>query len=468
MQSDIQNAVEMIRRNRKKSIEIISHMDADGVCAAAVLSKALDRLSIPHEVKFVKMLYRNVIKEMEPADLTIFLDLGSSQLKNLKEKFSGKKVIIADHHEPEMAGGWQDLVHLNAPAHGIDGVQEISGAGLAYLIAKELDASNRDLASLAIVGAIGDIQNAWGTLIGKNRQIAEDAISAGVVERSTDILFYGRHSRPIFKSLETFTDPPIPGISNSPLGCMSLLKELQIPVKKDGRYRRPVDLTADEKQRLASELIARAYSSVPPEFYQYVPGLIVGENYSLKNEPENSPLKDVEEFSTCMNSTARHEQPLIGFEVAKGNRTTYMRAMFNLIKYHRREIAVGLEFVEENGLNSGPRGYLQFFDATGVVKEMFVGTIASLALGYQCAEPFRPVAGVVREEGVAKVSARCSRLLFLKGLDLGKAIKEAANSVGGEGGGHAVACGAQIAEDAVPEFLERFETLLLQQRNVNA
>lgn len=142
--------------------------------------------------------------------------------------------------------------------------------------------------------------------------------------------------------------------------------------------------------------------------------------------------------------------------------------MLNLIKYHRREIAVGLEFVEENGLSSGPHGYLQFFDATGVVKEMFVGTIASLSLGCQHAEPFRPIAGIAREGGLAKVSARCSRLLFLKGLDMGKAIKEAAKSVGGEGGGHAVACGAQIAEEAVPEFLERFELLLLQQRNVNA
>jgi RecJ-like exonuclease len=71
------------------------------------------------------------------------------------------------------------------------------------------------------------------------------------------------------------------------------------------------------------------------------------------------------------------------------------------------------------------------------------------------------VVGVVNEEGIAKISARCSKLLFLRGLDLAGAIREAAKSVGGEGGGHAVACGAQVPEDKVPEFLKKFEELMI-------
>ncbi len=69
---------------------------------------------------------------------------------------------------------------------------------------------------------------------------------------------------------------------------------------------------------------------------------------------------------------------------------------------------------------------------------------------------------MVKHDGVAKISARCSKLLFLKGLDLGEAIREAADSVGGEGGGHAVACGAQVDDDKVDEFLEHFESIILE------
>lgn len=456
-----QDAAQLIRAHRNDSVQIISHMDADGVCSAAIISTALDRSNVKHYVKFVHMLYQDVVEQLEPADLTIFTDLGSSQLQNIRKKFGGRDTIIADHHEPEKADGWPELVHLNAHLQGLDGVTEISGAGMTYLIARELNAANKDLSGLAVVGAVGDVQSAWGRLQGFNRKIAQDAADAGVLEYNTDLLLYGRHTRPIFKALESFTDPPIPGVSNSIAGCISLLKDLHIPFKSERGWRSPVDLTSEEKQKLATELIARAYMHVPKELVQYVPGLIIGEAYTLLRERKQSLLRDADEFSTCINSTARHEQPLIGFEVAKGDRKVYYRAMLNLLRYHRRCIAEGMGFIEQEGFERTPRSYLQYFDATGVLKETFIGTIASLALGHQACDPYKPVAGIFRNRGTAKISARCSKLLFLRGLDLARAIREAARSVGGEGGGHVVACGAQVEESKLPKFLEEFEAQVI-------
>ncbi|MGQ9788678.1 MAG: DHHA1 domain-containing protein [Candidatus Hadarchaeaceae archaeon] len=456
-------AAELIRKHRHNTVEIISHMDSDGISAAALLSEALDRLAIKHNVRFVRMLYRDVVEGLDPADLTIFTDLGSSQLENLGKKFWGHSVIIADHHDPVKAEGWPELVHLNAHHHGLDGMQEISGAGVTYLIARELDSDVRDLSALAVVGAIGDVQNAWGKFLGYNREILQDAVESGVTEKSRDLMLYGRYSRPVFKSLEFFTDPYIPGVSNSPAGCIGLLKDLDIPLNDNGGWRRLADLTEKEKQRLASELIARAYMHVPEELVKFVPGLIIGEVYTLSREKNWPMLQDAEEFSTCINSTARHEQPLIGLEVAKGDREGYYRAMLNLLKQHRRSIARGLEFLASEGIENGPRGYLQYFDATGVIKDMFAGTITSLALGNCNCDPYRPLVGLVKDGGRAKVSARCSKLLFLRGFDMSRAIRTAAESCGGEGGGHAIACGAEIDEKEVPRFLEKFEEMLMAQ-----
>lgn len=452
-----QKAADLIHKHRNDSVLVISHMDSDGVCAAAIISKALERLKIEHRVKFVHMLYQNVIESLDQDDLMIFTDLGSSQLQNITKKLKGNDTIIADHHSPEATGGWSELVHINAHLCGVDGVHEISGAGVSYLLAKTLDPRNVDLSALAIVGAMGDIQNAWGKLCGFNREILQDGINSGVLSCKTDLLLYGRHTRPIFRALESFTDPPIPGVSNSTAGCISLLKDLNIPFRSGKNWRRPIDLTDDEKRRLATELIARAFMHVPAELVKYVPGLVIGETYALLDENERSMLRDVDEFSTCINSTARHEQPLIGLEICKGDRRVYYRAMLNLLRYHRRCIADGMGFVEQEGLMHTPRGYIQYFDATGVLKETFVGTIASLTLGHRTCDPYKPVVGIVRERGVAKISARCSKLLFLKGLDLASAMHDAAIAVGGEGGGHAVACGAQIREDKIQDFLSGFE-----------
>lgn len=466
MDETASKAAETIKKYRDDSINLISHMDSDGISAAAIISKALDRLEVEHRAKFVRMLYPEVVENLEVGKLTIFTDLGSSQLSNLREKFEGRDVVIADHHEPEKAKGWRRLIHFNAHGEGLDGAQEISGAGMAYLIARKLDPKNKDLAALAIVGAIGDVQDAWGELRGHNRTIAQDGMDAKTIDRGKDLLLYGRHTRPIFRALETFNDPRIPGVSNSTEGCVSMLKDLDIPYKSGNGYRRVIDLEGEEKQRLASELITRAMTNVPDELVDYVPGLIIGEVYTLLNEGEGSILRGADEFSTCINSTARHEQPLIGLEVAKGDRDVYYRTMRKLLKYHKRCIADGMSYIDGEGLRKGPKGVVQYFDATDQIKETFVGTVANLALGHEKSDPYKPIVGFVRRNGSVKVSARCSKLLFLKGINIASAIRDAANSVGGEGGGHAVAGGAQIDVEKIPDFIEEFENRLLKESRI--
>lgn len=458
-----EDAAGKILEHENDSITLISHMDADGISSGALLSETLDRAEIRHQVKFVRMLYPEVVEDLDIGELTIFTDLGSSQLGNLRPKFQGNDVIIADHHDPGPGDEWSSLIHFNAHLEDLDGTGEISGSGMAYLISKALNSENKDLSRLGLIGAIGDVQNAWGELKGHNRKIARDGIEAGKVRKEEDLLLYGRHTRPIFRALKNLTDPPIPGVSNSIEGSVSLLKDLDISYQTEDGYRRPVDLSEDEKRKLASELITRVISEVPEELVDYVPGLIIGEVYTLLDEEEESFLRGADEFSTCINSTARHEQPLIGLEVAKGDRDVYYRQMLKLLKYHRKCIAEGMSHIREKGIEEGPEGYLQHFDASDVLRETFIGTVAGLTLGHEKADPFKPMAGVVKHDGVAKVSARCSKLLFLKGLDLGRAIREAAEAVGGEGGGHAVACGAQIDDDKVEEFIKEFEMQILEE-----
>lgn len=463
MFENAEKAAEKILNHQNDSITLVSHMDADGISSGALLSEALDREEIRHQVKFVRMLYPEVVEDLDVGKLTLFTDLGSSQLENLRPKFKGQDTIIADHHTPSSKDEWSTLTHFNAHLEDLDGVGEISGSGMAYLIAKALNSENKDLSRLGLIGAIGDVQKAWGELKGFNRKIAKDGIESGKVKKEKDLLLYGRHTRPIFRALKNFTDPPIPGVSNSMEGSVSLLKDLEISYQTEEGYRRPVDLSEDEKRKLASELITRAISEVPEELVDYVPGLIIGEVYTLVDEEEESFLRGADEFSTCINSTARHEQPLIGLEVAKGDRDVYYRQMLKLLKYHRKCIAEGMSHIREKGIEKGPEDYLQHFDASDVLRETFIGTVAGLTLGHEKADPYKPIAGIVKHDGVAKISARCSKLLFLKGLDLGQAIREASEAVGGEGGGHAVACGAQIDEDKVDEFIERFESKILEE-----
>jgi len=457
MQKAMKRAVDLVEK--ASSIKVVTHLDADGLSAGGILSQALKRGGKEVEVEVLPGVYQNNVPE--EGELTIFSDLGSGQLDLLEKKYSGKDVIILDHHQPS-GPEWPSLVHVNPCLVGVDGANDISGAGVSYLFAKALDKENKDLSKLAVVGAVGDIQNFWGKFTGINAAILQDAVHAGQVSTESDLLLYGRFTRPLFKSMQYFTDPFVPDVSNSESGCISLLQMLGIDLKDGTKWRSLSDLNKEEKAKISGELISRALTMIPEELSKYVPGLVIGDVYNIQDEEKTPELMDASEFSTCLNATGRNKKPEVGLRIACGNRGEAYKELKGLLRMHRRNIAKGLSFVEETGVKTGPENYLQYFDALDEIKPNIIGTIAGLMLGNEGTDPYKPIVGMARTSAGVKVSARSSRILVLKGVDMASAIRVAALSVGGRGGGHTVACGATIPEEEKEKFIKVFEKELVK------
>lgn len=445
------NAKNKILESKGSKVKIISHIDADGISAASILSLALDRLSINHDVHFTSL---DGIPASHLADLTIFLDMGSGQIDYLMSEHKDKDIIILDHHQGEYPE--TPFLEVNPNRFGYSGSEEVSGSGLAYLLSLELDNNNKDLSSIAIVGAVGDMQGSWGGLKGLNRDILLDSIEVGLVKAEEDLLLYGRSTRPIYKSLQYFSDPPIPGVTGSDSNAMALLNSLEIPCY-EGDWRTVSDMTCDEKRKLATEIIRKTITAVPQEYVSFIPQMIMGESYSFIQEEDRSPLKDASEFATCLNACGKNGRPEVGFYVCKGNRGIYYDILLGLLRKHRKNIARSMSLVESRGVVMKKK--FQYFDGSGI-NDTIVGTVASLVLGNRDTDPFLPIVAYTtlpNDPNVYKISARCSRLLVLKGLNLGKEIKKSAESVGGKGGGHPPACGAYVPIEKLTEFLHIFE-----------
>ena len=444
-------AKDKILHSKGSKIKIISHIDADGISSASILSLALDRLNINHDVHFTSL---DGIPSSDLGELTIFLDMGSGQIDYLMSKYEDREIIILDHHQGEYPK--TPFIEVNPNKYGYSGSEEVSGSGLAYLLSLELDCKNKDLSSIALVGAVGDMQGSWGGLKGINRDILLDSIESGLVKAQEDLLLYGRSTRPIYKSLQFFSDPPIPGVTGSDSNAMALLNSLGIPCY-EGNWRTVSDLTWDEKRRLATEIIRKTIMAVPQEYVSFIPQMIMGESYSLINEEERSPLRDASEFATCLNACGKNGRPEVGFYVCKGNRGIYYDILLGLLRKHRQNIARSMSLVESRGVVVKEK--FQYFDGSGI-NDTIVGTVASLVLGNRDTDPFLPIVAFTtlpNDPNVYKISARCSRLLVLKGLNLGKEIKKSAESVGGKGGGHPPACGAFVPIEKLTEFLHIFE-----------
>ena len=96
---------------------------------------------------------------------------------------------------------------------------------------------------------------------------------------------------------------------------------------------------------------------------------------------------------------------------------------------------------------------LQYFDGEGI-RSNVVGTIAGMILSYgDWRKPIIAFTQVSDENEDLKISLRCSKLLAYDGIHFGSIIREVAQSLGGNGGGHDVACGAYIPKDKRNEFL---------------
>lgn len=454
MQEVLQKAADLLKEYRREEVSIASHMDADGIAAASILSRALDREGIDHTITCVKL---DQLPDVTPGPLTIFSDLGSGQLNHLSH-FG--PMIVLDHHPPSTYD-IPHLIHVNPHLYKFDGSSEISGAGVSYLFAKTLNPENADLSPVAIVGACGDMQD-FGKLTGLNREILQEGVRMGLLQYTDDLLLYGRYTRPLFKSLQYLSDPYIPGITGNETACKNLLEKLNIK-EKDTQWITLSDLSFEEKRILASELVRLSLLHAPPDLGKYIPQMIIGESYSLPQEEDISPLRDCSEFATCLNASGRRGRSEVGIEVAKGNRGIYYEMLLTLLQDHRQAIAQALETMADRPVTMVES--LQIMDASGV-PDSVVGTVAQMLLGQNGVNSYLPLMVYTpsdRDSNVYKVSVRCSRLLLYRKIHLGKAVRKAASLSEGEGGGHAPACGAYIPEEKLEFFINQFAALVSEQ-----
>ena len=194
-------------------VRIISHYDADGLTAAAVLSAALIRMnkrfqtSLMHGLEPKSKLFTE-LKDY-PENLKIFSDMGSGQLGEI-EKLDGWCVIL-DHHKPQRDSDANNVLHINAHLFGYNGSVEVCAATLAFLLALQISPQNWDLIHIALAGAIGDKQNKNG-FQSINLKLLETAKELEIVKES---IVFKHHGSSIGDALVRSTDPYIDVLSNN-------------------------------------------------------------------------------------------------------------------------------------------------------------------------------------------------------------------------------------------------------------
>jgi single-stranded-DNA-specific exonuclease len=487
-------------------ITVVTHIDADGITAGAIADQALTRANIPHEVLFFKKLDDAAIARIDSltTEGVWLTDLGSGYLS----KIGHSGLVVADHHSPDCCSNVgsrkkRDLfdyhdnsrLHLNPHLFGFDGSREVSGAGTAYWIARQMSSENVTLSPLAIVGAVGDLQdNAHLKLIGINSLIRDEAEDAGFLRTEYDLRLFGRETRPLTKFLQYASDPAIPGLSNDWYACRQFLDRTGVRLKdRDGKERSWSSLSVAEKEEVKVALDM----CMDKQGHREVLRRIYGEVYVIPGQRPGTELHETKEMSTLLNSCGRYGNERLGLEVCvdvvqpatvTGERTE--RQQRNLedaleqLRNHRSNLigAMNFFFAQEGKREiCERRASIQVLKADGgyllpekvkgtnaegaeeereVFRDTTIGIVAGMVLGSGNVLDDVPILALMRSDGDVKASARGNQKMVERGLDLSKAMRQAAESVGGTGGGHNVAAGATIPEPKVEEFIRTLDGIV--------
>jgi single-stranded-DNA-specific exonuclease len=143
----------------KEQIVIFGDYDADGLCASAILWETLNNKGakvlpyIPDRVEegygISEKAIENLVKKLPQTKLIITVDNGivANEEVDLLNK-RGIDVIITDHHLPG-----EKIPNALAVIHST----KLSGAGVAFLLSKEIEKKSNDYLDLVTIATVADL-----------------------------------------------------------------------------------------------------------------------------------------------------------------------------------------------------------------------------------------------------------------------------------------------------------------------
>ncbi|MBW6451117.1 MAG: DHH family phosphoesterase [DPANN group archaeon] len=440
--------------DEKGKILIVSHFDADGICAGSLAYKALGNIGKKCDIQFIKQLELDILKEIAKvdADLFWFTDLGSGQINNINKYIKGKKIIITDHHNidnTKSENNENDIIHINPHLVDIDGTDEISGAGTTYILASKISKDIDEFIYLALAGAVGDIQKKNGIFKSLNKKILKKAIKLKRINANKGLRLFGRSSKPLHKCLQYCREPKIPKIADNEMKAIKFIKNLNIPIKQtNGEWTRLIDLDKKQETELSTAILLAA-NVTSNETH------IIGCVYILPNNFE------IREFATMLNACGRMGKSEEGMKLCLNMRNS----IDDILIDYKRKIAESLTWASQNKDAITKTDIASYLIAKNNIDDNFIGTVISIQ-SYSKTDRYILI-GLADSDNGIKVSGRVSDNLKNK-INLGAALKKVSEELKGEGGGHNLAGGAKIPKGSEERFIKLLDNLLKEQLNNNS
>ena len=168
----------------QKEVQVFHHNDADGLSSGAVLTRAFERQGYAVRRYSLEKPYPKLLEKVfeQEGKVLVFADFAGRIAPLLSRLNKGRNLtLILDHHVAEASTDAR-VHNLDPDLFGMKGDRDISASTACYVFACTLNEENRDLAHIAVIGAVGDGFFVDGRLVSENRDAALAAAAQGRLE----------------------------------------------------------------------------------------------------------------------------------------------------------------------------------------------------------------------------------------------------------------------------------------------
>ncbi len=158
-----------------------------------------------------------------------------------------------------------------------------------------------------------------------------------------------------------------------------------------------------------------------------------------------------------MNACGREGAESLGVLYAMGDKSQISDLQNLQNNFHQKVIKELLK------IESGNYTSLKSISYFSVEQPSIAGAVSGISVNY-ITDSRKPLFGYsVDGNGNVKVSSRGTRYMIEHGLNLTEVCKTAAEMVGGKGGGHVIASGANIKSEHLKKFMEIADKMVSEQ-----
>ena len=424
---------------RDEPVQIVAHMDSDGLCAAALLCAALDEHAQSFELHITENPGDIPYQKLVGASLVVLCDIGSSSIRKVQQELASTDVVILDHHHIDKKPSCPNIFLLNPNVYGIDGGREICTAGIAYLFVRMIFPGIAKLSFVPIVGMLGDAQEEkGGKLHYLNSLLVDEARRSGSVSVRRELHLFALHSRPLCEALSARSDVWIADITGDRQAAVDLVASI---TDKDAKTVLYGDL--DDREKKALDLAIRSRKTR---------GELYGNFYAVLDVDPASPWADCRQISTILNACGRMECARAGIDALLGHARARERAL-EIKDAYRKELILAMK--EARMAREDGEGFV-IINFKDKVRPTVIGTAASMIAKSSETPEGKVIIILGRTDGQTKVSMRVAGRPT-RGVDLHAMLARIVPPLGGSFGGHTFAAGALVDKKKEGLFLSALE-----------